>query len=82
MAKFTKEEQIKMLENKLKDLKASNIQEQRKIRTKKLIEIGAFFSSILDVDSIHEIIRSDADGKFKKYVSDYYPLKDKISKQP
>ena len=80
MAKFTKEEKIKMLENKLKDLKASTMKEQRKIRAKKLIEIGAFFSSIIDVDSMHEIIRSDADGKFKKYVSDYYPLKDKITK--
>jgi hypothetical protein len=80
MAKFTKEEKIKMLENKLKDLKASNIKEQRKVRAKKLIEIGAFFASIIDVDSIHEMIRNDTEGKFKKYVSDYYPLKDKITK--
>jgi hypothetical protein len=79
MAKFTKEEKIKMLENKLKDLKASTLKEQRKIRAKKLIEIGAFFSSILDVETMHEVIRNDGDGKFKKYVSDYYPLKDKIA---
>jgi hypothetical protein len=80
MSKFTREEKIKMLENKLKDLKASTMKEQRKIRAKKLIEIGAFLSSILDVDSMHEIIRSDTEGKFKKYVSDYYPLKDKLTK--
>lgn len=79
MAKFTKEEKIKMLENKLKDLKASTLKEQRKIRAKKLIEIGAFFASILDVDAMHEIIRNDNDGKFKKYVSDYYPIKDKMA---
>ena len=81
MAKFTKEEKIKMLENKLKDLKASSIKEQRKIRAKKLIEIGAYFASILDVDSIHQFIQNDTEGKFKKYVAEYYPIKHKIINQ-
>ena len=81
MAKFTKEEQIKMLENKLKELKASNVKEQRKVRAKKLIEIGAYFSSIIDVDTVHQFIQSDSDGKLKKYVAEYYPLKNIIANQ-
>jgi len=80
MTKFTREEKIKMLENKLKNLKASTMKEQRKIRTKKLIEIGAFFSSILDVDAMHEIIRKDDNGSLKKYLSTYYPIKDRLAK--
>jgi hypothetical protein len=76
MAKFTKEEQIKMLDNKLKELKASNIKEQRKLRAKKLIEIGAYVASAVDIDTVHQMVQNDSNEKFKHYVASYYPFKD------
>ena len=76
MAKFTKEEQIKMLENKLKELKASNIKEQRKLRAKKLIEIGAYVASAVDIDTVHQMVQNDSNEKFKQYIASYYPFKD------
>lgn len=79
MAKFTKEEQIKMLENKLKELKASNIKEQRKLRAKKLIEIGAYVASAVDIDTVHQMVQSDSNEKFKHYIASYYPFKNNSS---
>ena len=79
MAKYTKEEQIKMLEEKLKVLKNQEKKEERKMRAKKLIEVGAYFSSIADVHFMHDIIKNDTEGKLKKYVGDYYPIKDKVA---
>ena len=75
MAKFTKEEQIKMLENKLKELKASNIKAQRKLRAKKLIEIGAYVASAVDIDTVHQMVQNDSNEKFKQYIASYYPFK-------
>ncbi|MDH4461997.1 MAG: hypothetical protein QE277_11265 [Flectobacillus sp.] len=75
MAKFTKEEQIKMLENKLKELKASNIKEQRKLRAKKLIEIGAYVASAVDIDTVHQMVQNDSKESFKHYIASYYPFK-------
>jgi hypothetical protein len=77
MAKFTKEEQIKMLENKLKELKTSNIKEQRKLRAKKLIEIGAYVASAVDIDTVHQMVQNDSKGAFKQYIASYYPFKNK-----
>jgi predicted aconitase len=75
MAKYTKEEKIKLLEVKLKQLKASNSKEERKERTRKLIEIGAYFASISDYNQVHEAVKNDTDFAFKNHVAKFLNFK-------
>jgi hypothetical protein len=75
---LSKEEKIKQLEIRLKNLKASDAKEKRRERTKELIQIGAALTTIYDRDILLKAIQIPA---FMKYVKDSFILQNLVKEK-
>lgn len=75
---LSKEEKIKQLEIRLKNLKASDAKEKRRERTKELIQIGAALTTIYDRDILLKAIQIPA---FMKYIKDSFILQNLVKEK-